>query len=93
MVAWDPPVQYCRIRNGRAVSAAAGSCTVTLDGTQDVAGVPVYGPMPSVGQGVLVLEQGGSLLVLGDVAALMSEVEELRSRVAAMEAGWRDGES
>ena len=72
-----------RLRNA-AVSAVTGATvSLTLDGAT-VTGVAVYGPMPAVSAKVLVLEQGGSLLVLGDAVSRMAELE---ARVAALETG------
>lgn len=84
MVVWDPPRETVRMKNGTVLSVSGSSAVVRLDGGRS-ATVPVYGAV-SVGQGVLVLEQGGSLLVLGNPAMLLAEVEELRARVAVMEA-------
>ena len=67
MVVWNPPIQQTRIRNAVVVSVSGGTATVRMDGTRDISNVPVYGTA-SAGQGVLVLEQGGSLLVLGGAA-------------------------
>lgn len=88
---WQPERQTARIRNGVVQSVAGGAATVRVDGGTDVTGVSWYGPAPVAGQGVLLLEQGGSLLLLGNASALVVEVEELRSRVAAMEARLGDG--
>lgn len=83
MTVWDPPRENVRMKNGVVQSVSAGNAVVRIDNRN--ATIPVYGAV-SVGQGVLVLEQGGSLLVLGNPAMLLAEVEELRARVAVMEA-------
>lgn len=70
-----------------SVSAVTGSTvTIGIDGGT-IAGVPVYGPMPAAGAGVLVLEQGGGLLVLGDAVSLVAEIESLKSRIERLEGG------
>lgn len=64
MTAWKPAPERARIRNGTVVSVSGGNATVRMDGSVDVPNLPVYGTV-AAGQGVLVLEQGASLLVLG----------------------------
>lgn len=93
MTKWLPTIEACRIRNGVVEAVAGGRATVLMDAAVSVAQVPIYGPPPGVGQGVLVLEQGGTLLVLGNAVSLLADVEELRSKVAAIEGRLRDGDS
>lgn len=64
MVRWVPPRETVRMRTATVSAVAGANVSVDVDG-ETVTGVPVYGPMPTVGAGVLLLEQGGSLLVLG----------------------------
>ena len=81
MTRWTPPRATVRLRNATVASTGAGTVTLSIDGTT-VASVPVHGPMPATGAVVLVLEQGTSLLVMGDAVSRIAALEE---RVAALE--------
>lgn len=83
---WRPERETCRLRNAVVASVGSGVVSLTLDG-QTSTGVPVYGPMPAAGAGVLVLEQGASLLVLGNAVSLADRLELMEGRLAALEAG------
>lgn len=84
MSAWTPGRDAVRIRNATVAAVTAPTVTVTLDG-QSIPGVAVYGPMPGAGAKVLVLEQGTSLLVLGNAVSLLAElrdeIEALKARI------------
>jgi hypothetical protein len=82
------------LRNGTVTAYANGAATVSID-TASIANVPVYGPAPAVGARVLLIEQDGTLLVLGNAQSLQAEVAELRGVVddfIALMQGWMRGE-
>lgn len=83
MTTWLPVRETLRVRNCRVVSVSGGTAVVSLDGRH--VEVPVYGPV-AAGGAALLLEQGGSLLALGAAAAAAAEVDDLRMRLAAVEA-------
>lgn len=72
---WRPERETVRLRNAVVAAVGSGVVSLTLDG-QTSTGVPVYGPMPSVAADVLVLEQGGTLLVLGNAVSLLAGMRE-----------------
>lgn len=63
MTIWQPARETVRLRNATTTGATATTTGVSLDGSV-VQNVPVYGAVPANGSKVLVLEQGGSLLVV-----------------------------
>lgn len=78
--------QTVRLRNATVSAVTSPTVTITMNAGESVLpGIPVYGPTPVVGAKVLVLEQGFSLLVLGNAVTLLAEIESLKSRIDALE--------
>lgn len=72
--------QAASLRNATVTAYSGGRATLSIDGGT-VTNVPVYGPAPAVNAKVLVLEQGGTLLVLGNAVSLQDQIDELRGVV------------
>jgi len=84
MTSFSPERKTVRMRTAQVAAVTGSTITIGIDGTT-IPGVPVYGPMPAVGAGGLVLEQGGGTLVLGDAVSLVAEIDGLKARVDALE--------
>lgn len=80
---WVPERQTVRLRNADVVSVEGATITVNLDG-DPIAGIPVHGPMPVAGGRVLCMEQGNSLMALGDAQSLSTELRALREEVGML---------
>jgi hypothetical protein len=93
MTRFAPERAALRLRSGIVAAVTAPTVSLSLDG-QTIAAVPVYGPMPGISAKVLVLEQQGSLIVLGSAVSLLETVRDLQDRVDALEArmGGRNGD-
>jgi hypothetical protein len=90
MTGFQPERQTVRLRNATVSAVTSPTVTITV-GNSTVASIPVYGPMPTVGARVLVLEQGFSMLVLGKAVSLEKQVAELTARIDRLEAS--DGDN
>lgn len=81
---FEPERETVRLRNAVVLAVTAPTVSLTLDG-EVITSVPVYGPMPAAAAKVLVLEQGASLLVLGDAVTairnLHEEIEALKAQI------------
>jgi hypothetical protein len=60
---FEPEREAVRLRTGTVQSVSGGRATVLLGGSA-VPGVPSHGRAPTVGEKVLVLEQGASMIIL-----------------------------
>jgi hypothetical protein len=81
MTNYFPERDTVRLLNMTVTAVSGGRVTVG-----GVPNVPVYGPMPSVSAKVLVLEQGSTLLVLGNAVTLVTQVQELQNELSALKA-------
>ena len=93
MARFEPERFTVRLRNGTVTAVAADTVTLQWDGNKaqwggvppnkvEQSGIPVHGPMPTVGMRVLVMEQGSSLIVMGDPVSLQDDINQMRKEMA-----------